>query len=131
MKRAILIVDDEAIIVMALAREFRNILGPAYRYETALSGAAAFEIMDELDAEDCEVAALVSDWLMPGMKGDEFLVQVRRRYPDMALVLVTGQGDDEAIERAIKDAGAVACVKKPWRGARLAEIVRQAIEGHD
>ena len=40
---------------------------------------------------------IVSDWLMPGMKGDEFLIQVHQKFPHIVKVLLTGQADSEAI----------------------------------
>ena len=126
-KDAILVVDDEAIIVLALTQELRKFLGPKYRYETAFSGEDALSLVDELAAEGAGLAACVSDCLMPGMRGDELLTRLRERAPSAALVLITGQADDEALSRAERDAGILACVRKPWRHNEIGALIIAAL----
>lgn len=126
-KDAILVVDDEAIIVLALTQELRKSLGPKYRYETALSGEDALALVDELTAEGSLLAACVSDCLMPGMHGDELLTRLRERTPSAVLVLITGQADDEALSRAERDAGILACVRKPWRPNEIGALITAAL----
>jgi CheY-like chemotaxis protein len=75
-KKAIICVDDEIIILESLREQLEKHFGDQYIYETAESGEDALEIIDELEDEDIEIAIIVSDWLMPGMKGDKFLLQV-------------------------------------------------------
>jgi response regulator RpfG family c-di-GMP phosphodiesterase len=128
MEKIIMIVDDEAIILLALARELRNALGKGCRVETALNAESAFRLMDDLDSEGGELAVVVSDWLMPGMKGDEFLVKVRARYPSIALFLVTGQADDAAIKRAVNEAQVLACVRKPWLSSEIVGLIKSSSE---
>ncbi|HPE36514.1 MAG TPA: response regulator [Spirochaetales bacterium] len=127
MKEAVLLVDDEAIILLALSRELRLALGPGVRVETALNAAEAFSIIEDLEREGLFLRVAVSDWLMPGMRGDEFLIALRRRYPKVGLIMVTGQADDEAIDRVVKEAGVLACVRKPWRSAELLSLIRQSV----
>lgn len=129
MERGVILVDDEAIIVLALARELAAALGPGFRVETALNAREALELADELDEEGCGVGVVVSDWLMPGMKGDELLVIMRMRYADAVLIMITGQAEDEAVERAVSKAGILACVRKPWRSAELVALVKAAAAG--
>ncbi len=126
MEKVILIVDDEAIILLALTRELRRALGNSCRIETALNAESAFRLMDEVDSEGLELSVVVSDWLMPGMKGDEFLVKVRARYPGISLFLVTGQADDTAIKRAVDEAQVLACVRKPWQSSEIVGLIKSA-----
>lgn len=128
-KDAILIVDDEAIIVLALTQELRKSLGPKYRYETACSGEDALSLVEELAAEGVGLAACVSDCLMPGMNGDELLTRLRGKAPAAALVLITGQANDEVLSRAERDAGILACVKKPWRPNEIGALILTALGG--
>ncbi len=129
MKKAVLIVDDEAIIVLSLMRELRKALGPDVRIETALSGEDAFLVMRELSEEGCPPSVVISDWYMPGLNGDEFLVRTRSLYPDASLIMITGQSDDAAIERAVRAADVMACVRKPWRKSELIGLIRRAVNG--
>lgn len=125
--KAILLVDDEAIILMALKAELRDALGSGYRYETALSAEDALELIKELDAEGFRVVVVISDWLMPGMKGDEFLARVHRQDPGIALIMLTGQADEAAIARVREEAKILACVRKPWRSSELISLIRSAV----
>lgn len=124
---AILCVDDEAIILTSLKEQLRRRFGERYLYETASNASEAWEVIDELCAEDIDLLVIVSDWLMPGIKGDEFLTQVHRRHPKIATVLLTGQADEASIERARRDANLHACLHKPWSESELAQVVESAL----
>ncbi|HUW69528.1 MAG TPA: response regulator [bacterium] len=124
--KAILLVDDEAIIVLALSRELRAAFGGEYRIETALNAEEAFEVISDLEREGCELVVVISDWLMPGMRGDDFLIAVRQTYPAIALIMVTGQADEKAVERVVREAKVLACIRKPWRGSEIIELIRSA-----
>ena len=113
-KPVILCVDDEQLILNCLKiqilSEFRD-----YCYcETAESANDAFSLIDELQEDKISIIVIVSDWLMPGMKGDEFLVEVHKKYPRVIKVLLTGQAEKEAIERARMHANLHALITKPW-----------------
>ena len=83
--------------------------------------------MEELDADGIEVIVIVSDWLMPGIKGDEFLIQIHQRFPQVVKVMLTGQAEETAIERAKKEANLHACLYKPWTEDELTQIITTAI----
>lgn len=127
-KSAILCVDDEAIILTSLKEQLRRRFGERYLYETANSAAEAWEVINELCADDIGILIIVSDWLMPGIKGDEFLIQVHQRHPKIVTVLLTGQADEASIERARRDANLYACLHKPWSESELAQVVESALQ---
>ena len=127
-KSAILCVDDEAIILTSLKEQLRRRFGERYLYETANSAAEAWEVINELCADDIGILIIVSDWLMPGIKGDEFLTQVHQRHPKIVTVLLTGQADEASIERARRDANLYACLRKPWSESDLAQVVESALK---
>jgi CheY-like chemotaxis protein len=80
-EQAILCVDDEAIIVLAIKQELKTHFRERFIYETALNAEEALTIIDELTADGVSLILVISDWLMPGMKGDEFLSVVKRNHP--------------------------------------------------
>jgi CheY-like chemotaxis protein len=129
-KKAILLVDDEAIILMSLVQELRSVLGPSYRYETARSMQEARELMVELAEEGIDLVACVSDWLMPGGRGDELLAQVRSAYPDAVLVIVTGYADDDDLQRAFRELGVAARIHKPWGRMQIARLLETSLPVH-
>ncbi len=121
--KAILCVDDEAIILETLKEQLKRRLGQNYLYEGASDASEAWEVLEDLVAENVEVLIIVSDWLMPGMKGDEFLTQVHQKYPKIVTVLLTGQADQAAIDRAQKSANLYRCLHKPWSEEELANTI--------
>lgn len=122
-KEAILCVDDEAVILMAMRQELRRRYGDRYAIETALGAEAASRAIARLDSEGSSVVLIICDWFMPGVRGDSFLADMRVRRPYVKSILMTGQSDDEAIRKVKAEAGVSACVKKPWDPAKLAEAI--------
>ncbi|MEI6876064.1 MAG: response regulator [Spirochaetota bacterium] len=126
-RRTILIVDDEGIILLSLKRELQNAFGGDFDYETALSAEEAETLIGELDAEGARIVLVISDWLMPGMKGDELLRRVHEGHPDIKTMIISGQADQEAIRRVRDEAGLGAYISKPWKGVELMKAVRALI----
>lgn len=125
--RAILIVDDEAIILMALRQELRAALGPGYRYEVAMNAADALAVFDRLAGLGVRIVLVITDWLMPGMRGDEFLMRVRASHPEVRTILVSGQTDEDKLQ-TLKSSGALdVFMKKPWEGKRLVAECRRLL----
>jgi CheY-like chemotaxis protein len=124
---AILCVDDEAPILKALKEQLKRCFGNRYVYEVAQSAAEAWLVIDELEQEDVKVLIIVSDWLMPNVRGDEFLAQVHQRFPEVIKVMLTGQADEAAIERAKQEANLYACLYKPWQEQELQQIICTAM----
>jgi CheY-like chemotaxis protein len=124
---AILCVDDEVVILDSLKEQLKRRFGDLFIYEVAESAEEAWEVIEELQAEDINIIVIVSDWLMPGTKGDDFLIQVHQRFPNLTTVMLTGQADETAVERAKKEANLHACLYKPWTEAELAEIITTAL----
>ena len=104
-ERAILCVDDEPIILISLKQELKKKFGNRFNYETAMNADEAMEVVDELAGSGISVILILSDWLMPGIKGDEFLIRVHQKYPKIQSILITGHADEKAMERVKKEAG--------------------------
>lgn len=132
MDKAILLVDDEAIILMALRQELRSKLGNNYRYETARDAKEALDVFDELSKEGIKVVLIISDWIMPDIKGDDFLRVARERYPDVKTILVSGHTDMAHLDE-LKNSGALdAFFLKPWNSKLLVDECKRllAFEEH-
>jgi CheY-like chemotaxis protein len=127
-KPVILCVDDEAVILESLKAQLRKALGSSYIYEVAQDAEEALDIIDELHEDEISILLIVSDWLMPGMKGDEFLIRVHQKFPNIVKILLTGQADKDAIERAYDEAKLHKCLYKPWSEHELIETVQSGLE---
>jgi len=128
-RQAIVCVDDEAVILLAMKQELRRRFGDRFSIETALGAAEAGATIDELETEGTVVAMVICDWFMPGLRGDQFLIALRDSKPWIKSILMTGQADEEAIQRAREEAGICACIQKPWRPERLAEAIEDCLAG--
>ena len=128
-KPIILCVDDEKIILDSLKRQLRENFGKTYGYEFAENAEEALEVIEELlEEEQQEIILIVSDWLMPGKKGDEFLIDVHNHHPNIVKIMLTGQADDEALERAKTQANLHVCLHKPWNEDDLVKAIRSGLE---
>jgi CheY-like chemotaxis protein len=127
-KPAILCVDDEVVILDSLKKQLKRKFGDRFIYEVAENAAEAWEVIQELQADAIEIIVIVSDWLMPGTKGDEFLIQIHNSFPNITKIMLTGQADEDAIERAKKEADLHACLYKPWTEDELTQIITTALD---
>jgi DNA-binding NtrC family response regulator len=124
---AILCVDDEVMILDSLREQLQRRFGDHYLYEVAESVKEAWWVIEDLQASGIRLLVIVSDWLMPDVRGDEFLVQVHQRFPNILTIMLTGQADAAAIERAKVEANLYACLHKPWQEEELINLVNQAL----
>jgi len=127
-KPVILCVDDEVVVLNSLKIQLKKEFGDAYLYEVAENADEALEIIEELkEEEESDILVIVSDWLMPGLKGDEFLIRVHKKYPRIIKVMLTGQADEVAIERVKEQANLHRCLDKPWDGKELVETIKSGL----
>lgn len=126
-KPAILCVDDEVFILEILERQLQRAFRDTYIYEFAESAYEALELIEELHKNNVNIAVIVSDWLMPGLRGDEFLIEVHKKFPNIIKIILTGQADEMAIERVRKQANLHSCLQKPWQGNELIETIRAGL----
>lgn len=144
----VLVVDDEANILSALARDL-TMRGGYADLQTALISQADPEfpalhrdlrfnvvtITSPLQAlERARQAAydvVISDYLMPEMDGLSFLEAFRKIQPDAARILLSGHADKEVLVRAINSSKIYGYIGKPWHEYTLRTIVTQAIAHHE
>ncbi|HBQ99901.1 MULTISPECIES: response regulator [unclassified Roseofilum] len=127
-KPIILCVDDESVVLNSLKIQLKNAFLDNYIYELAESADEAWEIIEELQETDNHLIVIVSDWLMPGVKGDEFLIHVHQKFPKVIKVMLTGQADQSAIERAQKHANLYQHIAKPWKQDKLIETIKSGLQ---
>lgn len=119
----LLIVDDEPSVISALKRIFIDEPVKIYSAHSAVEG---LEIL-----KTCPVKVVISDEKMPGMTGSEFLSVVRRDFPNIVRIMLTGHASLEAAMKAINEGEIYRFFTKPWNGLDLRFAVRSAIEKYD
>lgn len=136
-KVAIICVDDEPIILRSLKIELQNILSgnnipgsDNYLIETAENGKDALELLEDLFEDAYEVPLVISDYIMPGLKGDEVLKQIYKVSPHTLSIMLTGHATLEGMGNAVNNARLYSYLAKPWREHDLALTVKQALEAY-
>src|SRR5437763_8451289 len=111
MSASILVVDDEPDVADLFRQHFRReVRRGDYVMHFAASGEQALE---RLGGEiEPQLIVILSDINMPGMDGLTLLHEVKQRYPNLPVMMVTGYGDDER-RRHAADHGAAEFITKP------------------
>jgi len=74
-----------------------------------------------------EIPLLISDHIMPTMKGDELLIKIHEQYPKTLKILLTGQANIEAVGNAVNHANLYRYISKPWDETDLKLTVKEAL----
>lgn len=115
-RACIMLVDDEPLVRLATAEMLREM---GHNVIEAESGAAA---LSRLQSED-EIDLLITDYLMPAMRGSELADEVRKACPDMPVLLLTGYAN-----LAKGEAVGIRRLAKPFREADLAREVADMLK---
>ena len=129
-KPVIVCIDDEPDVLNSLKMELKKAIGDRCIIETAEGGADALELLADLQADEYEIALVLSDYIMPDIKGDELLRRIHERSPDTLTIMLTGQADLEALSNAIKYAKLYRYIPKPWQNEDLKLTVVEAIHSY-
>lgn len=119
----ILLVDDEAHVLSALRRVFRQ---ENYRIEVAMSGDEALQTL-----ANGQFQLIISDYKMPNMNGAELLRRVKELHPDIIRIMLTGEADTGAVLGAINEGAVYKFILKPWNNDDLRITVGLALEQYD
>ena len=115
MRKLILIIDDEFIILESLRIQLERFLPDDVEVEAAYSGEEAFELLEDIASAGWELKVVVSDFNLGDVKGTEVLKKVKEQFPETRRILLSGQaGSDEEIDTFIKESGLDLFLSKPW-----------------
>ncbi|KQZ54865.1 histidine kinase [Rhizobium sp. Root149] len=120
----VLLVEDEE----AVRRGGKRMLETrGYTVHEAGSGTEALEIMEELEGK---VDIVVSDVVMPEMDGPSLLRELRKSYPDLKFIFVSGYAEDAFAKNLPADAK-FGFLPKPFSLKQLAVAVREMLDRND
>jgi response regulator RpfG family c-di-GMP phosphodiesterase len=119
---AVLCVDDEPLVLAALTRTLGR-----EPYEI-LRAADAVQALEMLDVSPVKV--VIADERMPGMSGSALLSEVRRRWPLVGRIILTGYPGQGILIRSL-EAEVDFLLYKPWDEAMLRKTIRRLIDEVD
>ncbi|WP_020587550.1 GGDEF domain-containing response regulator [Desulfobacter curvatus] len=128
---AILCVDDEPIVTESLRSLFYKSLKDVAVIEVAHSAEEAMEVIEEFIDDGIDLQVVISDYIMPGIKGDELLVNIHSKLPKVKKILLTGQSDIDGIRQAINKAQLYRFLEKPWSNDDMILTIQSALTAYD
>lgn len=129
-KPVILLVDDELIILRGLKEQLKLAFGKEYDIETAEDAESAWEILEEYMAIGVDIPVVICDQVMPGVKGDELLIRIHNRNPDIRKIMLTGQASADAVGNALNHANLYRYLSKPWDSNDLILTIKEALKSY-
>ena len=123
-KRAVLFVDDDEMVLESIERCLTDELYDKYY---AKSGEDALEILHRE-----EVHVIVVDMVMPGMDGLELLKIVKKEYPNIVSMVLSGYAQPANVMMAMNEVGVYKFISKPWTfDVDLRTAIQRAIENYN
>lgn len=120
-KPSVLVVDDEKPFLVMMEEAFAE----QFELVTVTSAEEAERLMERRAFD-----VVVSDYLMPGEMGLEFLIRSLQRWPQTRRILLTGYINPDLLSRSVGIAGLSACMIKPVRPNELAQAIRESLNAH-
>jgi DNA-binding NtrC family response regulator len=119
--RKLLIVDDDPHLLESL----RVVFGGFYEVNTAPSAEEAAEkfVQDVFDV-------MLLDIVLPNVSGIDFLKMVREMYPDLPVVMISGEPSLRSVMQAL-DYGAADFIRKPFDIDELRLVVARALHVYE
>jgi len=119
----ILLVDDEEMILTSI----KSFFAIETDYDV-LTYTSPLQALQDLDNKIKSVDLVISDYLMPEMDGISFLAEVKKRFPLVPRILLTGYADKENAIKAINNVGLYQYIEKPWDNDDLRMVIRNGLE---
>lgn len=120
--RKVLVVDDDAVVGHSINRV---LTGQGYQVREAVSG---MEALEELGHQRYDM--VFTDIRMPGMDGLDMASRMKKSYPEMPVVVITGYGT-EASEKQAKDLGVAGFLRKPLSPDTIIEHAERVLRERD
>jgi CheY-like chemotaxis protein len=130
-KIAIVTVDDEKIILDSIRVQLEKKYRDKYFLEFAESAHEAFEVIETLVEDQIYIVLVISDYSMPGMKGDEFAKLLKLKFPEVNIVMLTGQISAELSKELVKQNILLKVLTKPWKEDDLYAILNKLLSNEN
>ena len=118
--KSVLLVDDDAQLLKGLQRHLEK---EPYDVFTAICPAEATVVLSRN-----HVDLIVSDNLMPGNLGTNFLAEVREKFPDIKMIMLSGFLPVAAVTRIVEQVGVHCVLNKPCATSEVVQTIRDALE---
>ncbi|HXE81971.1 MAG TPA: response regulator [Gemmatimonadales bacterium] len=119
----IIVIDDDAVLRATVVRALETV---GHEVRAAEEGEHGLALLAEQPAD-----LLITDIFMPGQDGIVTLVRIRKEFPGLKVIVMSGGGMDGRLD-FLEDArvlGALATLRKPFGPADVRRVVKEVLEG--
>ncbi len=122
---AIICVDDDESILNSLSVQIQKLVDTKkVIVEYFLNPKDALASIPEILDLNIKVIFVLTDYQMPQMTGAEFLVKLKKMYPGISCIMLSGQANDEIVEKLLSDNLLDYFISKPWSEENLIKKIR-------
>ena len=121
-KRTLVIVDDED----AILKELRILLSRLYKVYVFTNPVEAERFIDEN-----EVDLVISDEMMPEMRGSVLLARIHEKHPSICNIVLSGQAEKDDIVRAVNEGHLFSFLYKPVERQQLINVIEKGLENRE
>lgn len=123
-KLFIICVEDQREVLNTISSHL-SVFEEYVELEECESAAEAEELIEEIDANGDMLAVIISDHVMPGKSGVDFLISIQEdgRFGATKKILLTGQATHVDTIEAINRAAINNYIEKPWKANDLTSKV--------
>jgi YesN/AraC family two-component response regulator len=125
-EKVIICIDDEKAILVALEQQLNRAFNGEFIIEPAESAEEALELIEDFNRNNYEIPLIITDQVMPGMKGNEFIQVAGKKLNRTKFILLTGYADSEIINNLLKHQS-LTIMHKPWNGEELIGLIKKSI----
>lgn len=124
----IICIEDQREVLNAIVEDLSE-FEEAFIVEECESAGEAEALLDEIEADGDFLGLVISDHVMPGKSGVEFLEELHqdKRFADTRKILLTGLATHEDTIRAINRAAIDRYIEKPWNSEVLNKYVKELL----
>lgn len=124
METAIICVDDEKSVLSGIEQQLRREFNDKFILEFAQSGEEALDIVDDLTQSKIAIPLIITDQMMPGIKGNELIKIITERLPQTKCIMLTGYAGSDDL-KTLNNSNLIKCFNKPWDNKELMNSIRQ------
>lgn len=129
MKKNILILflDDDKLILEGIKAQLKNEFDATIYLEFEQDGNEAYDLIEEAENSDDSTVIVVSDWIMPQMRGSEFLQKVEKDFPEVVKIVLSGELGDQKNKDELDKIDLYKVLHKPWDKSVLLSTLNEVV----
>jgi response regulator RpfG family c-di-GMP phosphodiesterase len=127
-KPLIILLDDDKTMLNSLMDQLRAKFRSHYSIEAVQTIQEAKDLLELVTSQGSTISLIISDWLLPPDRTNDFLGYVHIKYPSIKLMLLSGYADADSVRELQNTAGILEAMRKPWQEEDLLQKVKGVLE---